>query len=72
VSWIGWAPPGATVLQIGEEFVHPGGFASWDRAYRPVEVSVSVAVAKVSAAPGGSCHFRASLAHRWRARPGAR
>jgi hypothetical protein len=35
LSWIWWAPFGAAVLHIVEEFVHPGGFADWDRAYRP-------------------------------------
>jgi len=33
--WLWWAPLGAAVLHIGEEFVYPGGFASWDREYRP-------------------------------------
>jgi hypothetical protein len=35
VSWLWWAPLGAAALHIGEEFVYPGGFASWDREYRP-------------------------------------
>ena len=35
VGWLWWAPLGAAVLHIGEEFVYPGGFASWDREYRP-------------------------------------
>ena len=35
VSWLWWAPLAAAVLHIGEEFVYPGGFASWDREYRP-------------------------------------
>ena len=34
-GWLWWAPFGAAVLHIGEEFVYPGGFASWDREYRP-------------------------------------
>jgi uncharacterized protein with HXXEE motif len=34
VTWLWWAPLGAAVLHIGEEFVYPGGFASWDREYR--------------------------------------
>jgi len=34
VGWLWWAPLGAAVLHIGEEFVYPGGFAAWDRAYR--------------------------------------
>jgi len=36
VTWIWWAPLGAATLHIAEEFVYPGGFAAWDRAYRPV------------------------------------
>ena len=35
MSWLWWAPLGAAALHVGEEFVHPGGFASWDREYRP-------------------------------------
>jgi Protein of unknown function with HXXEE motif len=35
VNWLWWAPLGAAVLHIGEEFVYPGGFASWDREFRP-------------------------------------
>ena len=34
-SWISWAPGAAAVLHIVEEFVFPGGFAEWDRRYRP-------------------------------------
>jgi hypothetical protein len=34
-NWIYWAPLGAASLHIVEEFVYPGGFAAWDRAYRP-------------------------------------
>ena len=30
-----WAPMGAAGLHIFEEFVYPGGFAEWDRHYRP-------------------------------------
>jgi hypothetical protein len=30
-----WAPLGAAILHIVEEFVYPGGFAAWDRRYRP-------------------------------------
>jgi hypothetical protein len=30
-----WWPLGAVVLHIIEEFVFPGGFADWDRSYRP-------------------------------------
>jgi hypothetical protein len=30
-----WAPLVAAILHITEEFVVPGGFADWDRAYRP-------------------------------------
>ena len=35
MTWLWWAPFGATVLHIIEEFVYPGGFAEWDRSYRP-------------------------------------
>ncbi len=31
-----WAPMGAAGLHIIEEFIYPGGFAAWDRRYRPV------------------------------------
>jgi hypothetical protein len=34
-DWISWAPAGAATLHIVEEFVFPGGFAEWDRRYRP-------------------------------------
>lgn len=34
-NWISWAPLGAVSLHIVEEFVYPGGFAAWDRRYRP-------------------------------------
>src|SRR5262249_5803750 len=34
-GWIWWAPLCAATLHIVEEFVYPGGFAEWDRAYRP-------------------------------------
>jgi hypothetical protein len=30
-----WWPLGAVALHIIEEFVFPGGFADWDRRYRP-------------------------------------
>ena len=30
-----WAPMGVSSLHIFEEFVYPGGFAKWDRHYRP-------------------------------------
>jgi len=33
--WVSWAPGGAAVLHIVEEFVLPGGFPAWDRRYRP-------------------------------------
>jgi hypothetical protein len=33
--WIWWAPFIAVVLHIAEEFIYPGGFADWDRSYRP-------------------------------------
>ncbi|HZN55959.1 MAG TPA: HXXEE domain-containing protein [Candidatus Polarisedimenticolaceae bacterium] len=32
---ISWWPMVAAVLHIVEEFVFPGGFAEWDRSYRP-------------------------------------
>ena len=35
MTWIWWAPLIASALHIIEEFVYPGGFADWDRAYRP-------------------------------------
>ena len=35
MNWLWWAPLGAAALHIVEEFVYPGGFASWDRDYRP-------------------------------------
>ncbi len=35
MTWLWWAPLGAVGLDIVEEFVYPGGFAEWDRAYRP-------------------------------------
>src|SRR5262245_14164497 len=35
MTWLWWAPLVASGLHIGEEFVYPGGFAAWDRAYRP-------------------------------------
>ena len=35
MTWIWWAPLVAAVLHIVEEFVYPGGFADWDRRYRP-------------------------------------
>ena len=34
-NWLYWAPFGAASLHIVEEFVYPGGFAAWDRRYRP-------------------------------------
>ena len=35
MNWLYWAPFGAASLHIVEEFVYPGGFAAWDRRYRP-------------------------------------
>src|SRR5262245_7847418 len=35
MTWLWWAPLGSAALHIGEEFVYPGGFAAWDREYRP-------------------------------------
>jgi hypothetical protein len=35
MNWVYWAPFVAATLHIVEEFVYPGGFAAWDRRYRP-------------------------------------
>jgi Protein of unknown function with HXXEE motif len=35
MTWLWWAPLGAAALHITEEFFYPGGFADWDRMYRP-------------------------------------
>src|SRR5581483_11473877 len=35
MEWIWWAPLPASAAHITEEFFFPGGFADWDRAYRP-------------------------------------
>ncbi len=35
MAWLWWAPSIAASLHIVEEFVIPGGFGEWDRAYRP-------------------------------------
>lgn len=35
MSTLWWGPLVAAVLHILEEFVYPGGFAQWDRLYRP-------------------------------------
>lgn len=35
MNWLWWAPLLAALAHIFEEFVYPGGFADWDRAYRP-------------------------------------
>jgi len=35
MTWLWWAPLAAVTLHIAEEFVYPGGFAAWDRSYRP-------------------------------------
>ena len=35
MNWFWWAPLLASIAHIAEEFVYPGGFADWDRAYRP-------------------------------------
>ncbi|MFN8177527.1 MAG: HXXEE domain-containing protein [bacterium] len=34
-SWLFWAPLVAALAHIFEEFVFPGGFAAWDREFRP-------------------------------------
>jgi len=41
VTWLFWAPLIAATLHILEEFVYPGGFAEWDREYRP-EIAASI------------------------------
>lgn len=41
MNWLFWAPLGAAGLHIVEEFVYPGGFAAWDRRYRP-EIAKSI------------------------------
>jgi hypothetical protein len=41
LAWLWWAPLAAACLHILEEFVWPGGFAEWDRAYRP-EIAGSI------------------------------
>ena len=33
-DWLPWAPLGAVILHIFEEFVYPGGFVAWYRRYR--------------------------------------
>lgn len=35
MPWLWWTPLLAALAHITEEFVWPGGFAEWDRAYRP-------------------------------------
>ena len=35
MTWLWWAPLVTAVLHVTEEFVYPGGFAEWDRSYRP-------------------------------------
>jgi uncharacterized protein with HXXEE motif len=37
--WLLWAPLGAAVTHIFEEFVWPGGFMNWYRQYRGLSVS---------------------------------
>jgi hypothetical protein len=34
MNWLPWAPLGAAMLHIFEEFVYPGGFPAWYRNYR--------------------------------------
>ena len=70
--WLWWAPLGAASLHVFEEFVYPGGFPSWDRAYRPavrgsmtpgfyVVVNalflIACAAVGLSGMPGGAAHF---------------
>jgi hypothetical protein len=35
MTWLWWGPLFAVILHITEEFIWPGGFAEWDRVYRP-------------------------------------
>lgn len=35
MSWLWWSPSIAVALHVAEEFLWPGGFAQWDRDYRP-------------------------------------
>jgi hypothetical protein len=34
MDWLPWAPLGAAMLHMLEEFVYPGGFVPWYRRYR--------------------------------------
>ena len=34
MDWLPWAPLGAAILHMFEEFVYPGGFPAWYRRYR--------------------------------------
>jgi Protein of unknown function with HXXEE motif len=36
MTMLWWAPLAASILHIIEEFLYPGGFAEWDRSYRPM------------------------------------
>ena len=40
-SWLPWAPLIAGILHLTEEFVFPGGFPTWYRAYRTDASSVT-------------------------------
>lgn len=35
MNWLFWAPLGAASVHIAEEFLYPGGFATWYRRYKP-------------------------------------
>ncbi|HTY60900.1 MAG TPA: HXXEE domain-containing protein [Acidobacteriota bacterium] len=35
MTWLWWTPLATVVLHMSEEFAWPGGFAAWDRSYRP-------------------------------------
>jgi hypothetical protein len=35
MQWLWWAPLFTALAHMVEEFAYPGGFAEWDRAYRP-------------------------------------
>lgn len=41
MEWLPWAPLGAAMLHITEEFVFPGGFTAWYRRYRPTPSRVT-------------------------------
>ncbi|MEQ1353054.1 MAG: HXXEE domain-containing protein [Candidatus Acidiferrum sp.] len=42
MDWLSWAPLGAAMLHMFEEFVFPGGFMAWYRRYRDGGARVTV------------------------------